>query len=68
MGFSEMKEQDIIYERDGFYVLAVNNAYVVFRPAPSFTHAFTDSGYERDKDGLSLAKARVDYLARMATL
>lgn len=57
-------EKDIIYERDGFWVCKDRGSYIVFRPSPSFTHSISDSGFPIDEDGLSCAKARVDYLAR----
>jgi hypothetical protein len=59
-----MREKDIIYENDGFWIGLDKNIYVVYRPSPSFTHSISDSGYEE----LSLAKARCDYLARRSTL
>jgi hypothetical protein len=59
-----MQEKDIIYEVDGFWVAKERGSYVVYRPSPSFTHSISDSGFPLDDDGLSVAKARVDYLAR----
>lgn len=63
-----MTGRDIFYETAGFYV-ALNrrcNALVVFRPSRSGTHAESDSAYCNNPDGLSIAKARCDYLAKRA--
>lgn len=61
-----LQEKHILYEVDGFWILddADHGAYTVMRPSPSFTHSISDSGYERTPDGMSIAKARCDYLAR----
>lgn len=61
-----MREADILHENAGFYV-ALNrrcNALVVYRPRA--THAESDSAYCNNPDGLSIAKARCDYLAKRA--
>jgi hypothetical protein len=63
-----MTGRDILYETAGFYV-ALNrrcNAIVVFRPSRSGTHAESDSAYCNTDNGLSIAKARCDYLAKRA--
>lgn len=59
-----MTEKDILYEVGRFWVLddRKHDAYVVMRNGD--TYSTSDSGYPRTPDGLSIAKARVDYLAR----
>jgi len=63
-----MKESDIMHESAGgkFWVGRDRNraAYVVFRVAG--THSTSDSGYTLTSDGLSIARARCDYLAGRA--
>lgn len=54
----------IIYE-NGIYWVAANkklSCYVVFKNG--VTHAKSDSAYPLTADGLTLAKARCDYLAK----
>lgn len=59
------REKDILYENGGFWVMNDGpRGYTVQRPSPSFTHSLPDSTYAPDANGLSLAKARCDYLAR----
>jgi len=55
-----MRESDIVYEKGNFWVHKDKTAYVVYRN--TITHAESDSAYLLDDDGLSIAKARVDYL------
>lgn len=59
-----MKEKDIIYEKDYAWVFkdTAKSLYTVFRVGA--THSTSDSSYALDADGLSLAKARVDYFAK----
>ena len=54
------------YENEGHYVMRDKRKAVltVYRPAPSYTHAVSDSAYPDTADGLSIAKARCDYLAK----
>lgn len=59
-----MKEEDIVHENGPFWVLRQKDRYTVFRSG--ITHSTSDSSYARDEDGLSIAKARCDYLARRA--
>lgn len=47
----------------GFYVQQIGSALHVMRPAKSGTHAETDCAFDVSRDGLSLATARVWYLA-----
>lgn len=56
------RESDIMHEAGAYWVLRERRAYTVYRNRD--THAESDSSYERTPDGLSLAIARVDYLAR----
>lgn len=59
-----MKEDDIVYEVGRFWVYRDIKCacYTVYRAG--ITHSTSDSSYAFTEDGLSLAKARVDYLAR----
>lgn len=55
----------MVYEENGFYVSARSSGdWVVFRPSGSGTHVTSDSAYPAGEDGLSVAIARVLYLAR----
>jgi len=56
-------EKDIIHENGSYFVLSQKNCYTVFRNG--ITHATSDGSYARDKDGMSLAKYRCNYLAKM---
>lgn len=55
-------EERIVYERGDFWVRSDKDRYTVF--ASGITHATSDSAYAKTEDGLSLARARVDYLAK----
>jgi hypothetical protein len=59
-----MKEADIVYEVGQFWVYRdIKHAcYTVYRAG--ITHSTEDSSYRLTADGLSIAKARVDFLAR----
>jgi hypothetical protein len=59
-----MKERDIVYENGTAWVFKDirKDCYTVFRAG--ITHSTSDSAYALDEDGLSLAKARVDYFAK----
>ena len=59
-----MRERDIMHETGPFWVGREPKAYTVFRNGA--THATPDSSYARTADGLSIAIARCDYLARRA--
>lgn len=56
------RETEIAYDSGEFWVHAdkKQSAYVVYRSG--ITHSVSDSAYAMSVDGLSLAKARVDYL------
>ena len=56
-----MNESNIKYERGSFWVLKTKAAYHVMRAG--LTHSKTESAYALDDNGLSIAKARCDYLA-----
>ena len=63
-----LRESDIAHESGRYWVWDRRDkapAYVVMRPHGS-TASETDSAYPRTPDGLSIAKARADYLARRA--
>ena len=59
-----MKESDIVYEIGAFWVAReqASGRYVVFENGLCF--ATSDSAYPLTTDGLSIAKARADYLAK----
>ncbi len=57
-----MKESDIVHEAGPYWVARQKGAYVVFHAGA--THSVSDSAYLPDADGLSLAIARCDYLAK----
>lgn len=59
-----MKERDIVYSNTPAWVFAdpKQRAYIVMEDG--LTHATSDSAYELSDDGLSIAKARCDYLAK----
>ena len=59
-----MRESDIMHEAGRFWVSREPSAYYVYETFP--THSVSDSAYTRDPDGLSIAIARCDYLARRA--
>lgn len=55
------KEKDIVHERGNFWVCDERRDYTVYKNG--ITHAKSDSSYAHTEDGLSLARARCDYLA-----
>lgn len=58
-----MKESDIVFEADAtFWVLRNKTSYDVMKNVG--THSVSDSSYHRDEDGLSIAIARCNYLAK----
>lgn len=57
-----VKESDIVHENGDFWVCKDKNAYTVM--LPKVTHSVSDSSYKKDSSGLSIAKARCDYLVR----
>lgn len=56
-----MRESQILFELNGHYVASHGGRYEAIRP--QVTAAITDSAYTKDRDGLSLAIARVMYMA-----
>lgn len=59
-----MRESDIVYENGNFWVGKTRRpqSYTVYRT--HHTHSLPDSSYDRSPDGLSIAIARCDYLAK----
>jgi hypothetical protein len=51
----------IIYELGQYWVGDTGKHYTVFKIG--VTHSILDSSYRRDKNGLSVAVARCDYIA-----
>ena len=62
----DMRESDIIHENGSFWVLRTHSGYEVRRNVcRAGTWVSTgDSAYAKTADGLSIAKARCDYLAK----
>lgn len=60
------RERDIKHEAGRFWVCDTGRAYAVM--IAGATHSASESAYERTPDGLSLAIARCDYLARRAEI
>lgn len=58
------RESDIVYENKTCWVRRDRNAYTVLRTG--FTHSTSDSAYKKNADGLSIAVARCNYLAKRA--
>lgn len=60
-----MKESDIKHERGSYWVGATRSpaSYTVYKNG--VTHATPDSSYAKNPDGLSIAIARCNYLAKM---
>lgn len=57
-----MKIESIKYEKGNYWVGKINNTYQVFKNV--LTHSVADSTYEKTADGLSIAIARCNYLAK----
>jgi hypothetical protein len=57
-----MRESDIVHENGDYWVARDRAAYTVYRSG--ITHSVSDSSYAKNADGLSIAIARCDYLAR----
>jgi hypothetical protein len=58
------KEADIKHEAGDYWVLDTGDSYAVMKIGA--THSTSESAYAHDADGLSLAIARCDYLAKRA--
>lgn len=54
-----MKESDILYERGAYWICLIRGAHHVMKSG--ITHSETVQPFGGDADGLSLAKAYVDY-------
>ena len=54
--------KDIKHENGMFWVASTKNAYVVM--AVGLTHSKSESAYDKSEDGLSIAVARCNYLAK----
>lgn len=59
------RESDIVYENGPCWVRRDRSSYTVFKSG-GITHSVSDSAYKKNADGLSIAKARCDYLAKRA--
>lgn len=59
-----MKESDIVHERGDFWVFKDKKGYHVMKAG--ITHSTSDSSYTLDENGLSVAKARCNYLDNRA--
>ena len=57
-----MREQDVLHENGPAFVVRTANSYDVL--VNKITHSELDSAYHKTGDGLSIAKARADYLAK----
>lgn len=57
-----MRESDIMHENGPYWVGRTTGSYTVYRSG--VTHSTPDSSYAKTPDGLSIAIARADYLAR----
>ena len=60
-----MREADIMYEMGDYWVGRdkSNNCYTVYKSG--LTHSTPDSSYALTDDGLSIAKVRCKYLAKV---
>lgn len=58
------RESDIVYENSACWVRRDRKSYTVFRTG--VTHSVSDSAYKKTADGLSIAIARCNYLAKRA--
>ena len=57
------REKDILYEVGSIAVVQFKGSYDVLVPQRGLHYSITDSAYAKTADGLSIAKARADYLA-----
>ena len=65
MKYAKTTEAQIVYEVGNFWVCRRPKHYTVYRS--TLTHSIPDSSYHATNDGLSLAIARCDYLAKRQT-
>lgn len=63
-----IKEEDIVYENGNYWVLKSKkgHCYFVMGSSPGNTHSVSDSTYSLDDDGLSIAIARCNWMAKRA--
>ena len=61
-----MNEKSIKHENGPYWVCDTGKAYAVMRTG--ITHSTSESAYARDADGLSIAIARCNYLAKRPML
>ena len=63
-----IREDDIVHENGDFWVgrLRKERCYTVYRIG--VTHSTPDSSYEMNPDGLSIAIARANYLAKRSAV
>lgn len=59
---AKLREKDIKHEIGDFWVADEGDSYVVYKQGG--THSASDSAYPHDEDGLSIAIARANYLAK----
>lgn len=58
----QVKEKDVMHENGNYWVLNTGNSYAVM--VNKVTHSVSNSHYSHDSDGLSIAIAYCDYLAK----
>lgn len=61
-----MRKPDIMHANGEYWVGWQVDAYVVYRDGP--TNATSESVFHKDADGLSIAIARCEYLARLSVV
>lgn len=59
-----IKEKDIVHENGKYWVMRNRKERCYSVMVSGATHSVSDSHYSLDDDGLSIAVARCDYLAR----
>ncbi len=59
-----IKENDIVHENGKYWVMRNRKERCYSVMVSGATHSVSDSHYSLDDDGLSIAVARCDYLAR----
>jgi len=57
-----LREKDIKHEAGSYWVADLGDSYSVMQSG--LTHSVSDSHYHRNSDGLSIAVARCNYLAK----
>lgn len=57
-----MQVRDILYAAGDYWIGRMPTQYTVYKNGA--THATADSSYAKTDDGLSIAKARCNYLAK----